>query len=80
MGGATFTLADFALAVTSNQIHSLSVAQQVSINYLSVPKGERLIARLQCVKSGKTTTVVNVNVSDDTGRQVAQFVGTAFKL
>ena len=32
MGGVTFTLADFALAVTSNQIHSLSVAQQVSIN------------------------------------------------
>ena len=80
MGGVTFTLADFALAVTSNQIHSLSVAQQVSINYLSAPKGERLIARSQCVKSGKTTTVVNVNVSDDTGRQVAQFVGTAFKL
>ena len=35
MGGVTFTLADFALAVTSNQIHSLSVAQQVSINVFS---------------------------------------------
>ena len=80
MGGVTFTLADFALAVTSNQIHSLSVAQQVSIHYLSAPKGERLIARAKCIKSGKTTTVVNVDVSDDTGRLIAQFVGTAFKL
>lgn len=80
MGGVIFTLADFALAVTSNQIHYLSVAQQVSINYLSAPKGERLIARSKCIKSGKTTTVINVDVSDDTGRLIAQFVGTAFKL
>ena len=80
MGGVTFTLADFALAVTSNQIHSLSVAQQVSINYLNAPKGERLIARSKCIKNGKTTSVINVDVEDDTGRLIAQFVGTAFKL
>ena len=80
MGGVIFTLADFALAVTSNQIHSLSVAQQVSINYLSAPKGKRLIARSSCVKSGKATTVINVNVIDATGRLIAQFTGTAFKL
>ncbi len=80
MGGVIFTLADFALAVTSNQIHSLSVAQQVSINYLSAPKGERLTAGARCIKSGKTTTVINVDVTDDTGRLIAQFVGTAFKL
>ena len=80
MGGVTFTLADFALAVTSNQIHRLSVAQQVSINFLSAPKGRRLIARSQCVKNGKSTSVINVNVSDDTGRLIAQFTGTAFKL
>ena len=80
MGGVIFTLADFALAVTANQIHSLSVAQQVSINYLNAPKGKRLIARARCIKNGKTTTVIDVDVSDDTGRAVAQFVGTAFKL
>ena len=80
MGGVTFTLADFALAVTSNQIHSLSVAQQVSINYLSAPKDDKLIASARCIKSGKTTTVINVDVKDGTGRAIAQFVGTAFKL
>ena len=80
MGGVTFTLGDFALAVTANQIHHLSVAQQVSINYLNPPKGKRLIARSKCVRSGRTTTVLNIDISDDTGRAVAQFVGTAFKL
>ena len=80
MGGVIFTLADLAFAVCANQIHCLSVAQQVSINYLSAPKGERLIAKASCIKTGKTTSVISVDVSDDTGRNVALFVGTAFKL
>ncbi len=80
MGGAIFTLADLAFAVCANQIHSLSVAQQVSINYLSAPKGDKLIARARCIKNGKTTSVLEVDVTDDTGRDVALFVGTAFKL
>ena len=80
MGGVTFTLADFAFAVASNQIHNVSVAQNVSMNYLSMVKGNRLIARAQCIKNGKSSSVINVNVSDDTGRLIAQFVGTAFKL
>ncbi len=80
MGGAIFTLADLAFAVCANQIHSLSVAQQVSINYLSAPKGTKLIARAECIKNGRTTAILNVKVSDDTGRDVALFIGTAFKL
>ncbi len=80
MGGAIFTLADLAFAVCANQIHSLSVAQQISINYLSAPKGSKLIARATCLKSGRTTSVINVSVTDDTGRDVALFTGTAFKL
>ena len=80
MGGAIFTLADLAFAACANQIHCLSVAQQISINYLSAPKGERLIAKAKCIKTGRTTSVINVSVSDDTGRDVALFIGTAFKL
>ncbi|MBR6171695.1 MAG: PaaI family thioesterase [Eubacterium sp.] len=80
MGGVIFTLADFALAITSNQIHRLSVAQQVSINYLSAPKGNKLIASAECIKDGRTSTIVNVSVKDDTGRDVAFFTGTAFKI
>ena len=79
MGGAIFTLADLAFAVTANQIHSLSVASQVSINYLSAPKGTKLIANAKCLKTGRTTSVIQVDVTDDTGRDVALFIGTAFK-
>lgn len=80
MGGVIFTLADFAFAILSNQIHQLTVAQQVSINYLSVPKGDKLFAKATCRKSGRTSSIIIVNISDDMGRDVAQFVGTGFKL
>jgi len=32
------------------------------------------------VKDGRTTCVYVVDVTDDTGRAVAQFVGTGYKL
>ena len=64
MGGVIFTLADFA----------------VDIHYLSAPKGEKLIAHATCRKDGRTSSIVNVDISDDTGRDVAQFIGTGFKL
>ncbi|MBQ7678815.1 MAG: PaaI family thioesterase [Butyrivibrio sp.] len=80
MGGAIFTLADLAFASLSNNIHRPTVAQQVSINYIGAPKGERLIARATLRKSGRSSTIINVDVTDDTGRDVAQFTGTGFKL
>ncbi len=80
MGGVIFTLADFAFAVLSNHIHRLTVAQQVSVNYLAAPKGDRLRARAVLKKTGRSSTIVNVDVTDDTGRDILQFVGTGFKL
>ena len=80
MGGAIFTLADFAFAALTNDRDRVTVAQQVSINYLSPAKGKRLIARATFRKDGRSSCVVNVDVTDDTGRDIAQFVGTGFKL
>lgn len=80
MGGVMFTLADFAFAVLSNNLHSPTVAQQVSVNYLSAPKGNRLIARAVCKKNGRSSSIINVDVRDDTGRDIVQFIGTGFKL
>ena len=80
MGGVIFTLADFAFAVLSNNIHMPTVAQQVSINYLGMPKGDKLFATAVCKKDGSRTLVINVDVKDDTGRDIAQFIGSGFKL
>ena len=80
MGGAIFTLADFAFAALTNDRERVTVAQQVSINYLAAAKGKRLIATARFRKDGRSSCVVNVDVADDTGRDIAQFVGTGFKL
>ena len=80
MGGVMFTLADFSFAVLSNQLHKPTVAQQVSVNYLSAPKGNKLIAKAICKKNGRSSSIINVDVVDDTGRDVVQFIGTGFKL
>ena len=80
MGGAIFTLADFAFATLTNDREHITVAQQVSINYLSPVKGKRLTATATFKKDGRSSCVVNVDVTDDLGRDIAQFVGTGFKL
>ena len=80
MGGAIFTLADFAFAALTNGRGKVTVAQQVSINYLSQCKGEKIVATARYKKDGRSSCVVNVDVVDDTGREIAQFVGTGFKL
>ena len=80
MGGAIFTLADFAFAALTNGRDKVTVAQQVSINYLSPVKGSKLTATARYRKDGRSSCVVNVDVVDDTGREIAQFVGTGFKL
>lgn len=80
MGGVIFTLADFSFAVLSNQLHCPTVAQQVSINYLNAPKGGKLIAKARVKKTGRSSTIINVDIVDDTGRDIVQFIGTGFKL
>ena len=80
MGGAIFTLADFAFAALTNDRERVTVAQQVSISFLSAAKGERLVATARYRKDGRNSCVVNVDVADDKGRDIAQFVGTGFKL
>ena len=79
MGGILFTLADFAFAVSSNNVHEGTVAIDTSMQFLSAAKGTRLIARAECVKEGRNTCVYRVTVTDDTGRAVALFTGTGFK-
>lgn len=80
MGGAIFTLADFASAALSNHLHRPTVAQQVSISYLNGVRGNRLTAAAVCLKNGRNNIVTRVTVEDDTGRKIAETVVTSFKL
>ncbi len=71
MGGVMFTLADFAFAVASNSSDREVVSMQNQISYLAPPRGEHLYATANCIKSGRSTCLYEVVVTDDTGRMAA---------
>ena len=72
MGGAIFTLADFAFAVAVNgHAERVTVRQHVSITFLSPARGTTLLAEARCVKAGRTTCLYTVDVTDDAGTHVA---------
>ncbi|MEG0541254.1 MAG: PaaI family thioesterase [Angelakisella sp.] len=79
MGGAIFTLADFAFGAVANLDHNPTVTLSSSISFLSPPKGTRVIAEARCVKSGRSTCVVDVRVFDDIGTSVAISTMTGFR-
>jgi acyl-CoA thioesterase len=79
MGGAIFTLADFAFAVATNYIEDITVTQTSQITYLGAPKGKRLIARAKKVKSGRSICFYLVEVKDELGTDVALVTFTGFR-
>ena len=80
MGGVIFTLADFTFAAAANNVHRPTVAMQVSVNFLASPKDNVLTATARQLKDGRTTAVYVVSVYDGTGRHIAEFTGTGYKL
>jgi acyl-CoA thioesterase len=80
MGGAIFTLADFAFATLTNDREHITVAQQSNINFLSPVKGDKLTAQATYRKNGRSSCVVTVDVTDSTGRDIALVTTTGYHL
>ncbi len=79
MGGASFTLADFAFAVAANWQGVGMVSLSSNITYLGAAKGERLIAEAVCVKGGRSTGYYRIEVRDESGNPVAAVTTTGFR-
>ncbi len=80
MGGAIFTLADFAFAVASNDGEQVTLTTMSNICYLGQPKDKTLIAECKCVKNGRTTCYFETMVTDGQGRQVALVTNSGLHL
>ncbi len=78
MGGAVFTIADFAFAIAANLGQSPTVSLSSNISFLSVCKGKKLIAETSKVKAGRSTCLYQVNVYDELGTHVAQVSANGF--
>lgn len=79
MGGAIFTVADFALAIACNMGENPTVAISNTIEYYAQPKGSRLIATADADKSGRSVGFYTVDVVDDLGTKVARMSATCFR-
>ena len=79
MGGAIFTLADYALAVACNMGENPTVSVSNSIEFLSGAKGARLIATCDADKSGRSLGFYTVDVTDELGTKVARMTATCFR-
>jgi len=79
MGGAIFTLADFALAIACNIGETPTVAVSNTIEYFSVAKGSKLIATCSVDRSGRSLGFYTVDVIDDLGTSVAKMTATCFR-
>jgi len=80
MGGAVFTVADFAFAVASNWNKKPCVSLTAQITYLGRAKGQKLIAEARKVKEGRTSCYYLVEVTDDLGNQVAHMTSNGFSV
>lgn len=78
MGGAIFTLADFAFAVASNLNGVPSVAIESNIRFYSATKGTKLIAICKTDKDGKSLGHYTVEIKDDLGKKIAGYTAVAF--
>ena len=78
MGGAYFTLADFAFAVAANWEKMGCVSIHSDISFLGTAKGETLTAKAVCIKDGKRTALYSVDVTDDLGNLVATVTITGY--
>ena len=79
MGGAIFTLADFALAIGCNMGEAPTVSVSNTIEYFSAARGTRLIATCSADKSGRSLGFYTVDVADDLGTPVAKMTATCFR-
>lgn len=67
MGGAYFTIADFAFAVATNTPEKTTVTTTSSISYYRPCVTDTMYCEAKMIKDGKTTCFFNMEVTDSNG-------------
>lgn len=80
MGGAMFTLADFALAIASNVGQPPTVSVSHSMDFFRASKGQKLVAECRCDKAGSRLAFFTVDVTDDTGASIAKMTAVSARV
>lgn len=72
MGGALFTLADFALAITCNLGEAPTVSVGSTIEYLKAVQGGTLTAECTTDRSGRSMGFYTIEIKDESGVLLAK--------
>lgn len=80
MGGAIFSLADFALAVASNFRQEPSVTVSSNVEFVAGARGSRLIARCSADRDGRRLGFYTTRVEDERGTLVALVHATCMRV
>ena len=80
MGGAVFTLADFAFGVASNFDRDVFVSSSAEIHFLASARGSSLYAEAKEIRSGRRTCLFAITVTDDMGTNVAYVTISGIKI
>lgn len=76
MGGAIFSLGDFAIVVAATVGAPSTVSVAFNINFMTAPRGSRLIATADEDKRGRALGFYTCLIEDDLGTPVARLTGT----
>ncbi len=80
-GGITFSLADTALAFSSNNTNDASVALNCFINFTKAVKlGDTLTAESILISDTRKTGVYDISIKNQDDILVASFRGTVYKI
>ena len=79
MGGAIFTLADYAFGVAVNVEDPSTVSLTSTINFMRPTKGPILYAEAKCIKSGRSISFFEVTITDDEGKIIATVAANGFR-
>ncbi len=80
MGGALFTLADFAFAVACNSPESKAVTVSSNINFLSGAKTDELTAVCRRTKNGSRVCFCETQITDSAGTLIATVSAVGSKI
>lgn len=79
MGGAIFTLADYAFGVAVNIGSPQTVSLTSTINFIRPTKGPTLYAEARCIKCGRSIAFFEITVTDSEGNIIASVLANGFR-
>lgn len=80
MGGALFTLADFAIGIAENVGQPPTTSLVGTVEFLGNARGDELVATCEVDHMGRSTCAATCDVRDAQGRLVARLMSTGYRL